>query len=455
MFHNGEKIQYLDRNHNAYNEPSGNVSIYVTYCSDILTSKDFSTPIDILTWSLIMNSYTLYYYYIDRWESLDISFNQTYVANINKYPIKYYKAILSLTDNALICWREYEKSEGIDKVSQATADLGDEYVDDSNLTSEENALMAERQKFVAEHFAFSTSDVTAQILSIKAQAENLSARIDKINRGENSIRELAELEREPRVSFEFLVENLSEIIIDGQQRVNFFKSNKDFSNAVLNYHKDWKKSYIDFKTNLRGEFEKICRKNGIEEDISGAWYEDWQDLRFKIEEKFLPLIKFALKAELPADFFKKTLELLQTYKNDIDEFYLQERKNIYQKFAFQVGGDLQEKFETESKMYKLTENLQRGLQEIIFANENAEVRIFFLKWAESLINLPIDAIVDFVKFEQLDEISAEVLNQFIALKRRNFDEYLKDSQTYSDALQKRENEYNSLMFRMRKDLNRK
>lgn len=394
------------------------------------------------------------YEYGSNWESLDISFNQTYVADINTSPIKYYKAILSLTDNALICWREYEKSECIDKISQASADLGNEYVDNAKLTSEENELLAARQKFVAEHFAFSTKDVTAQILSVKAQAENLAARIDEINRGENSISELAELEREPRVSFEFLVENLVEIIMEGTKRVNFFKSNKDFSNTVVNHHNAWKESYINFNTNLRGKFEKICLENSIDEETYEDWYEDWQKLRFKIEGKFLPLIKFALNAELSADSLQKTLEVLQTYKSDIDEFYLNERKNIYQKFAFQVGGELQEKFETESQMYKFTGKLQSGLQEIIFANENSEVRIFLLKWAETLINLPIDEIVEFIKVHRLDAISVEVLNQFAALKRQNFEEYLRDRQSYSDALQKRENEYNALIFKMRKNLNR-
>ena len=106
-------------------------------------------------------------------------------------------------------------------------------------------------------------------------------------------------------------------------------------------------------------------------------------------------------------------------------------------------------------MYKFAEKLQRGLQEIIFSDDNAENRTFLLKWAESLINLPIDEIIDFVKVQQLDAISFDVLNRFAALKRQNFAEYLKDIQSYSDALKKRENEYNSLIFKMRKDLSRK
>ena len=82
---------------------------------------------------------------------------------------------------------------------------------------EENSLLSERQKFLAERLELGTDAVKAQILSVKAQAENLSARIDKINRGGNSIRELAELQAEPRADFELLVENLAQI--QGQDHI--------------------------------------------------------------------------------------------------------------------------------------------------------------------------------------------------------------------------------------------
>lgn len=145
---------------------------------------------------------------------------------------------------------------------------------------------------------------------------------------------------------------------------------------------------------------------------------------------------------------------MANYKGKIDEFYLNERKNIYQKFAFQAGGDLQEKFEVESALYKLTENLQHNLQEIIFACEKTETRVFLLRWSEILTNIPIDELTAFVKDKNLDAISVEVLNQFAELKERNFAAYLADSAAYSEALQKREQEFNALIFKMRKDLHK-
>ena len=148
----------------------------------------------------------------------------------------------------------------------------------------------------------------------------------------------------------------------------------------------------------------------------------------------------------------QTLNILHTYKDEVDKFYLNERKNIYQKFAFQAGGDLQEKFETESELYKLTEQFQKSLQDIIFSLPSPEERIFLLKWAEPLLNLQVDEIIIFVRDNELKAISQEVLNQFMELRKQNFMAYLSDSKAFGEAVQQRDKESNSLMFRMRKDL---
>ena len=55
----------------------------------------------------------------------------------------------------------------------------------------------------------------------------------------------------------------------------------------------------------------------------------------------------------------------------------------------------------------------------------------------------------------MDAISEEVLTQFAELRRQNFTAYIADSKSYGEAVQRREKEFNALIFRMRKDLNKK
>ncbi len=378
---------------------------------------------------------------------------------VNRSPIQYYQAVQSVGNALLDVLNEYEsaQSETISDFSKLALRLNAKYVDSPHLTDDENRLLADRQQFLAQHLELGVDDVKHQILSIKSQADDLSARIDRINHGSNSIVELAALYVEPRVDFAFLVENAAHIVRAAQQRVDFFTRHRAFVTNVVAKWAAWTDNYKAFATNMHEELASLCRDDGVEPDTYDAWFDDWRSKRFTLEQRFLPLVEFALKGNLLSSgdeesAAERMLTILQTYRDDVDGFYLHERKNIYQKFAFQAGGDLQEKFETESELYKLTEKFQRAVQEIIFGCERTEERMFLLRWAEPLSNVPITQLVTFIQERELDVISAEVLNQFAELRRQNFAAYLADSRAYGEALQKREKEYTALVFRMRKDL---
>ena len=326
---------------------------------------------------------------------------------------------------------------------------------DENLTPEEKIMLEKRQKLLAQQLELDLNldDVEAQISEIKSEAVELAGRIDKINHGKNVLSELGALEAESRVSFEFLVENVTQIVSTAQKKVSSFAPHKDFIKLILDVWMSWNDAYKNFRTTQREQFNSICEQNAIDvEDYSG-WYKDWKGVRFAIEQRFQPLVEFAFGKVEAADAAINALKVLQEYREAVDNFYLNERKNIHQKFAFTAGGDLQEKFETESELYKLAEKFQRDLSGIIFASE-AAARVFLLKWAEPLTHVAIDELTAFIQDKNLDAISAEVLGQFAELKRQNFAAYLSDAQAYGAALQKREQEFNALVFRMRKDLNR-
>ena len=103
-------------------------------------------------------------------------------------------------------------------------------------------------------------------------------------------------------------------------------------------------------------------------------------------------------------------------------------------------------------LYKLTSKFQGALQKIIFSCTSSSDRIFILNWADSLLDLRIDGVISFVADNGLDKVSAEILDGFSALRQKNYDVYLSDAEAYGEELSRREKEYNSLMFRMRKDI---
>ena len=366
---------------------------------------------------------------------------------------RYNDAVKSLADLLLDRLKIYEtsKQSTIQKFSSITSKLQTKYIPSSHLTDEENKLLADRQKVLSQELQLDMSDVKNKIINVKVQIERLEQRIDEINCGENSLTELAALNRNCP-DFSFVADNLLNLIAKWKDTLKFFDDNEWYVSNIADAQLAWTDSYKSFKTSLREELAADCRNDGIDEEIFSAWYDDWQKKRFAIEERYLPLTEFLLKGHV--NIFN-TFWILDCYKDSVDKFYLHERKNIYQKFAFTAGGDLQEKFETESELYKLAEKFQRDLQEIIFSRGKTEERIFLLRWSEPLLNISIDEISNFIRDKELDAISEEVLTQFAELRRQNFAAYIADSQAYSDAVQKREKEFNALIFRMRKDLHKK
>lgn len=381
------------------------------------------------------------------------------VKAVNSSVIKYYESVISMIDTFMEQLHHFEdvKNETIQDFNMIGLKLSKKYEDNPNLTVEENQTLGQRQQFFKKHFELGMNTVNRKLLSVKRQSEEIEERIEEINNGDNSIRELAIIEKENRASFEFIVENVTNIMKKALLRIEFFEENKSFASNVISLWDKWSENYKVFKTTMKDDLKNTCEDDSIENETYSSWYVDWQKKRIMIEEKFLPLIEYGLKGNLihtseEETIIEKALESLWQYKEGIDEFYLEERKNIHQKYAFQVGGDLQEKFESEMKLYKLVSRLQLQLQDIIFSLDKAEDRLFLLKWAESLINLQIDDVLEFINDKELSMISQSVLTEFADLKRKNFEVYISDSKAYSEELQNREKEYNALIYKMRKDL---
>lgn len=374
--------------------------------------------------------------------------------------IKYYQAVQQWCRELMekVDYYEEQKASVIKDFNLIGLKLSKKYEANPNLTEAENILLRDRQRFFQKNFSLGMNSVKTKILAVKKQADALEYRIDEIDEGENSLRELAELEQEKRASFAFLAENTAKIIKNALRKIEYFEANHTFVMNAINIWENWTEGYKVFKTTYKEDMKHDCEDDGIEEEIWSAWYQDWQQLRYAIELKMQPVIERGLRGSMPTNKEVKTsvpeqlIHILDEYKKQIDKFYKEERKGIYQKFAFQVGGNLQEKFETESSLYKFVAMFQSELQDIIFNCKNAEDRVWILNWANSLLDIQIDEVLKFVANNDLQKISHTILDEFAALKQKNYDIYLADAKAYSEEKARREKAYNSLIFKMRKDL---
>lgn len=386
------------------------------------------------------------------------------MASIDSSVLQYAEAVeryMALLLSKVACF-EKEKTELLADLNAIGLKLAAPYQASPDLTDEENELLSKRQDFFRQHFVVGMDVVKRQLVAMKRQACELDRRIDAANDSTDSLAELAAIEEEGRLSFAVVAENGARIVKRALLRLEFFEKQHDFAVFAIEELEKWDDEYGLFKTARQQDFVRACREAGIEADLYESWYADWQRRRFLIEEKFAPVIAAALLGKLQGrtadgerSIVAALVDLLGSYKKTLDLFYQEERMGIYQKFAFEAGGDLQDKFETESRLFKLSLPFQTGLQELIFSISEEEDKYDLLEWAQELLQIQVDDILQYVQDKDLAQISSEVLNQFRQLRGANFAAYLADSQAYSKALQEREKEYNSLVFKLRKDLMKK
>lgn len=381
------------------------------------------------------------------------------IDEINNSIIKYYKAVISWVDGLIerLDYFQEQKSEMIEEFNKIGLKLSQKYQENPNLNQRENCLLKERQKFFKKNFELGMNEVTKKLLSYKKQAQDIEDRIDDINEGNNGISELAELENEKRASFSFIAENTANIVKNALIKMDYFEKNKDFAVAAINLWDKWSMDYKVLKTTYKEDLKNSCEKEDIEEEVWMKWFNDWCNTRFVIEEQFMPLIKEGLNGNFEAEkkgvaIIEDVVALLDEYKKKVDNFYKNDRSAIYVNYVFAANGELQEKFETELKLYKISSEFQKKLQDIIFSLEKNENKIFLINWANNLIDLPVDEIINFVQLNNLDSIPQNVLNQFIELKKKNFESYLSDAKAYGKEQERRDKEFNSLIFKMRKGL---
>ena len=389
--------------------------------------------------------------------------NKYDIASIDKSIIQYYEAVQKWIDELMEYLADFEqqKESVIQDCNQIGLQLSTTYKDDNNLTEAENELLKNRQYYFKDKLALGMDKVKANLLKVKQQADDIEYTINEIDDGDNAIYELAQLEKKERASFSLIAENTAKIVNKALQKIDFFEHNRDFIVKAVEVWSKWNEDYKVFKTKQYEELKHSCEKDDIEAEVWQKWYEDWQKLRFTIEEKLQPMIARGLKGDIEAKEQQETpiimqaIYVLNDYKIAVDNFYLEERKNIYQQYVFQNCGDLQEKFEVEKELYARTVNLQKALQNIIFNCKKEADKIFILRWIDNLIDIQINEIIQFVADNNLEQISQEVLNEFAKLKQKNYYMYLADIKAYSQEQANREKAYNSLIFKMRKGLMKK
>ncbi|MBE8232093.1 MAG: hypothetical protein HAW67_00045 [Endozoicomonadaceae bacterium] len=345
------------------------------------------------------------------------------------------------------------------KTNEITLALSSKYRASSSLSDEENTILSNRQKFMLERLSMNFGTVRANLGLMKHQAQALKRNLFETNCAPDSLFKLAEIEAAPRPSFALMAENSSTMLIDVLKKIDIYESDSSYFDKLLNKERDWRKDFQSYKLNAEVELKNLAQENDIDEELWKGWLTEWTQKRFKIERCLEPLLSNAFEQaflEFTGDFSQpiviEVIELLESYKQKVDNFYLTERLAIYQKHAFSSMSSVQDKLEAETELYKLTLNFQKKLNDVIFSLANTSERLFLFHWIDEVADMSVDSVINFIYDNSLDSISKVVIEEFAQLRLQNYSTFINDAEAFAEQTKRWDHDFNKLMFKMRKEL---
>lgn len=323
------------------------------------------------------------------------------------------------------------------------------------LSDNEKAILQNRRQDLQARLNFNLEPLRAALMSFGQQATTLEKDLHTLNSQADSLSRLVQVAQQPRPPFELLAEHTATLCTQNLKKLEWLGERQAFVEQLVAAEKVWAENYTVFIDKYQPDLYAQATENNIESHEVDTWFSEWRRERLQIEAQCLPLAYAGLDKTLDTTTVLAVLQVLTDYQQQLDKFYLQERQGIHTKFAFSPNGHRQEKLEKELELAKLTHHFMEQLQQHIFATATTAQKVWLVRWAEVWQRDNTQEVLRFLESEQLierGEISQLVLTEMRHLQQRTLEACLQDAKAYSDALKKRETDYNGLMFRMRKEL---
>jgi len=318
---------------------------------------------------------------------------------INNSIFKYYEACGIWIDKLInmIDFFENEKSDITNSINSAESLFKRKYEYSFELNSEENEMLENRIKFFNGCLSLSTADIKDQLKRFKMQTSDFNREVEEINKMDNSLIELSKLENRERVSFAFFAENTNNIVKSLFKKSEKYEMDKRKFGALIKMDSNWNSDYKLLKTSYKIKYKNICEREGISSLVWSVWFREWSLKRKQVEELLLPLLKKELVEGFNAyqnedmnsetSISEQLINALQIYKDNIDDFYTNKRKDIYTQFSEITNGDLQENVAVSKDMIRFTSFLKGNIENINKEIESYEDRLFVQKWIKPIVEI--------------------------------------------------------------------
>ncbi|WP_445345264.1 hypothetical protein [Acinetobacter bohemicus] len=320
-----------------------------------------------------------------------------------------------------------------------------------NLNDYEQQLLNHRHTTLKQRLNFSLDPLRSALIYLLQQNQQIETSLQMTH----SLVALAELEQQPRPSFTLLAEHTATLCTQTLKKLEWLENSLGFVQAIVKSEQQGAEDYFILLDKSQQDLLQIGLDASIESEEVGKWFAEWRQERLQILQQWQPLIQAGLDGIISEQMVLDTLQCLAQYQQNLDKFYIEKRLGIHTTYAFQAYGNHQEKLEKEQELTKLIHQFMQDLEKVIFASQNTAQKIWLVRFSEVWQQGIVQEVIEFLKNEELLDRSdiAQILSEEMRkIQQQNLASCLQDVKSYSQALAQRDKDFSTLIFKMRKAL---
>ena len=351
---------------------------------------------------------------------------------------------------------ERNNTETLFELKSMTLYLSEKYIEDTRLSDEENEIFL-RIYCRIRNSCYIDLDSNKELLkSVIFESDKLKERLDNVTTNNSFFEELGKLEAEVRPSFSLLVDVLVKRINSVYESIISFSLKQDIIDCLLAEYKKMLNEHIERSTSKRSEYIDKCKKEYIDSNIAQKWIEESKEIAILRLKVFSMIVNECLEYDVTSDdneLYDKIFALLSLHAEAVNSFYENQRIGIYQNNAFSSYSEALDRIETEKKLYEATSEFRKKTIDLITDASEGNSRIIII-CTKKLCDMPIMQLLDVKSSDFDNRISQETFAMLDKLRYDNYDNMKKDARFFAEEQERRDKEFNSLLFRMKKELER-
>ena len=320
------------------------------------------------------------------------------------------------------------------------------------LEEKEQEILTTRHSFLQQHLNFSLESLKLALVEFLQQNKQTEITL----KNPSSLTALAELEKQTRPSFTLLAEYSANLYNQAIQKLDWLEKSLDFVQTIIKSEQQSNLDYVVLLDKYQQDLIQTGLDHSIETEKVEKWFVEWREKRLQILQQWQPLVEAGLTGVITEQTVLDTLQCLAQYQRQIDMFYLSERLGIYTTYAFAPNGHRQEEMAKELEFMNINHAFMKNLEKVIFATEiSIEQKVWLVRFGEVWQQGTTQEIIKFLKNEGVfnrNDIAQIISEGERDIQQQNLAACLQDMKSYAQALGQREKTTNTLIYKMRKAL---